>query len=156
MASHIYIFGGGHCGYPLAHFAHQVGFQYTIIEDRPEFAQKERFSDASDIILGDVEQIAKEMEFCDRDFIAIVTRNHELDYHTLRQVITKPAAYIGLIGSKAKRSQIFNKLEKDGFSKSDMDQIHTPIGLDIGAETPEEIAISILAEMIAVKNKKQV
>ncbi len=156
LASHVYIFGGGHCGYPLARFAHQVGFQYTIIEDRPEFAQQERFSDASDIKLGDVEQIAKEMEFCDRDFIAIVTRNHELDYHTLRQVIGKPAAYIGLIGSKTKRAQIFKKLENDGFSKADMDRIHTPIGLDIGAETPEEIAISILAEMIAVKNKKQV
>jgi len=153
LTPQLFIFGGGHCGYPLARIAHQVGFQYTIIEDRTEYAKEDRFPDAKEIMIGNVEQIAKNLDTSERDFMAIVTRNHEMDYQTLRQIIKKPARYIGLIGSKSKKSQIFKKLEKDGFTQQDISQIHAPIGLDIGAETPEEIAISILAEMILVKNR---
>ena len=153
LTPNLFIFGGGHCGYPLAKIANQVGFRYTIIEDRPEFAQEDRFPEAKEIRVGDVKQIANELITSAQDFVAIVTRNHDLDYITVREILKKPARYIGLIGSKTKKNQIVKKLEADGFKKEDIKRIHTPIGLDIGAETPEEIAISILAEMIQVKNK---
>lgn len=155
LTPHIYIFGGGHCGYPLARLAHLAGFRYTVIEDRSEFAQPERFPDARDILFGDMEKTASHLKLGAMDYVAIVTRNHELDYQTLRQVIKQPAAYIGLIGSKSKKSRIIKRLEQDGISKKDIARIYSPIGLDIGAETPEEIAISILAEMILIKNKGQ-
>jgi len=151
-APHIYIFGGGHCGHPLAQLAGKAGFQYTLIEDRPEFAGHERFPDASDIMIGELEQLAESLDLTDHDYVAIVTRNHELDFKTLKNILKKPAKYIGLIGSKSKRTQIFSRLKKEGFSAAELERIHTPIGLNINAETPEEIAISILAEMISVKN----
>ncbi len=153
LTPHLYIFGGGHCGLPLARLAHQIGFEYSIIEDRAEFAHTERFPDARNLWVGDMPQIAKDLEMGNRDYIAILTRNHELDYQTLRQVIKKDAKYIGLIGSKAKKKQIFKKLVQDGFDQGLIDRIYTPIGIDIAAETPEEIAISILAEIISVKNQ---
>jgi len=151
-APHIYIFGGGHCGYPLARFSTQLGFQYTIIEDRQEFASAERFPNAHEILLGDIKEIAGKIDIGSSDYITIVTRNHELDYIALRNIIKKPAKYIGLIGSKRKRQQIFKSLLNDGIGQKEIDRIHTPIGLDINAETPEEIAISILAEIIKIKN----
>ena len=152
LAPHIYIFGGGHCGYPLARFSIQLGFQYTVIEDRPEFAKDERFPQASEILLGDVEAISQKIDIGLSDYVAIVTRNHELDFRALRNIIKKPAKYIGLIGSKRKRQQIFKRLLNEGINQTEIDRIHTPIGLDINAETPEEIAISILAEIIKIKN----
>ena len=152
QVSHLYILGGGHCGYPLARIARQVGFQYTLVEDRPEFATEERFPDAEQILIGEMEQIARDLKTMDTDFIAIVTRNHELDYLSLKNILKKPAKYIGLIGSKAKRKKVFERLRDDGFSEADIGRIHTPIGIEIKAETPEEIAISILAQIILVKN----
>ena len=149
---HLIILGGGHCGHPLARIARQVGFQYTLIEDRPEFAGEDRFPEANQIIIGDIEQIASELETSDSDYIAIVTRNHELDFLALKNILKKPARYIGLIGSRSKKKQIIKRLESEGFSPTEIERIHTPIGLEIKAETPEEIAISILAEIILVKN----
>jgi len=148
----VYIFGGGHCALPLARLAVQTGFQYTIIEDREEFASEKRFPEANDIRLGKIDEIARDLEISDLDYVAIVTRNHELDYLALRQIIMKPARYIGLIGSKSKRAQIFKNLKNDGISQKEISRVHTPIGIDINAETPQEIAISILAEIIKVKN----
>jgi xanthine dehydrogenase accessory factor len=151
---HLYIFGGGHVALPLAQLAFQAGFSYTIIEDREEFASRERFPHAKDIMVGQLHNIAQQIEFKPTDFIAIVTRSHDQDYLALREVLNNPPRYVGAIGSKAKRKQIFARLRKDGVAQKLIDQVHTPIGLAIHAETPEEIAVSIVAELIQIKNEK--
>ncbi len=152
-APRLYIFGGGHCGQPLARTAAQVGFECIVVEDRPEFATKELYPDNSISILNATPENAfEQISFGENDYVAIVTRSHELDYQVLKNVIRNRLKYIGLIGSKAKKSQIFKKLEHDGISKHDLARVHCPIGLAINAESPEEIAVSIVAELIAVKN----
>jgi len=150
--SHLIIFGGGHVALPLARVASIIGFEYTIVEDRPDFANKERFPDARNLIITDSDGIEDEVHFTDSDYVAIVTRSHEIDYLALKKVLRQSVRYIGLIASKVKKKQVFEQLEKEGFSKQIINQIHSPIGLDIAAQTPEEIAISIVAELIKVKN----
>jgi len=109
-----------------------------------------------EILIKDPGKAATEIELKHSDFIAIVTRCHEQDYDTLKGVITKPFFYLGLIGSKAKRKQIFTRLIKeDGIDEKLLEKVHTPIGLKIKAETPEEIAVSIVAEMIQIKNQNK-
>ena len=153
LASRLYIFGGGHVALPLYHFASQVGFSCTIIEDRPEFAGNDRFPLAKEIIMARPEEIIQKIQFTPADFVAIVTRSHELDYQALKAVLPFNLRYIGLIASKIKKRQIFEQLQKESFAKAQINRIHSPIGLDIGARTPEEIAIAIMAEIIQVKNK---
>ena len=151
---HLYIFGGGHVAYPLAKIAFQTGFSYSIVEDREEFAGKERFAEAKEIIVCKPEEIVEKIKFDPTDYIAIVTRSHEMDYQALKVVLDKNVKYIGLIASKVKKKQVVNQLLEDGFKENVIKQIHSPIGLDIGAQTPEEIAISIVAELIKVKYAK--
>jgi len=154
-APHVYIFGGGHVALPLARLLAQTGFTYTLIDDREKFASAERFPEALNIHVGDPAKIAEELEILPSDFIAIVTRCHDHDYTTLRAVIKKKYRYLGLIGSRNKRRQIFERLQKnDGIQADLLEKVHAPIGLDIEAETPEEIAVSIVAEMIAIKNRR--
>ena len=152
IGTHLYIFGGGHVALPLARTASMIGFSYTIVEDRPEFATAERFPEAKEIILATSDEIDQKMSFAESDYVAIVTRSHELDYRALKKVLNHSVKYIGLIASKVKKKQVFEQLKKDGFSEEKINQIHSPIGLDIAAQTPEEIAISIAAELIKVKN----
>ncbi len=151
-APRLYIFGGGHCGQPLARTAAFAGFECVVVEDRSEYADPGRFPGAALVIEGTPDQVFSKITFGENDYVAIVTRNHELDYQILKRVIGQDLVYIGLIGSKAKKAQIFKKLEKDGVSKALLDRVHCPIGLDIGAESPEEIAVSIVAQLIAVKS----
>jgi xanthine dehydrogenase accessory factor len=148
----LYIFGAGHVALPLAKLASQVGFSYTIMEDRPELATRERFPEAREIIIGKPDSLLQQIDISNKDYIAIVSRSHEIDYQILRRVITIPVHYLGLIGSKSKRQQIFSRLREDGVSTELIDTIHTPIGLEIGAKSPEEIAVSIVAELIKIKN----
>jgi xanthine dehydrogenase accessory factor len=148
----LYIFGAGHIAVPLARLASQVGFVYTVIEDRSEFATRSRFPDAREILIGKPEELVRQLSLSSDDYIAIVSRSHELDLEILRRVITKPFRYLGLIGSKKKRQQIFDHLREDGVAADLIDKIHTPIGLEIRAESPEEIAVSIVAELIKIKN----
>jgi len=152
---HLFIFGGGHVALPLARFASMVGFSYTIVEDRQEFATPERFPDAKEIIMTKAEEIDQKLSFLESDYIAIVTRSHELDYRALKKVLIHPVKYLGLIASKIKKKQVFEQLKKEGFEDQVINQIHSPIGLDIAAQTPEEIAISIVAELIQVKNRSE-
>ena len=148
----LYIFGGGHVGYHLARMAHLAGFEYTVIDERPEFANKERFPEAAECLVDSPEKMAAELSFGDNDYVVIVTPGHAHDYEILRQVIRKPARYLGLIGSKVKRREIYDKLKQnDGLAEKELQRVHCPIGLPINAETPEEIAVSILAELIKVR-----
>ncbi len=151
QTSTIYIFGGGHIGLILAKIGKLIDFNIAVIDDRAEFANRERFPDA-DLILN--EEFAKSFDKLNIDsqsYIVIVTHGHKNDEQVLEQAVRTPARYIGMIGSKSKIKTVFNNLLNKGVDNSLLQAVHTPIGLEIYAETPEEIAISILAEIIKVR-----
>jgi len=150
----LYIFGAGHCGLALAKIAAQTGFAVHIIDDRPEIASAERFPMAASITVGEYGKISKEIILPENAFIAIMTQGHSADAEVLKNLIARKYFYIGLMASKRKREQIFTKLAADGIEKNLLEKVHSPIGLPIGAETPEEIAISILSEMIKLRSEK--
>jgi xanthine dehydrogenase accessory factor len=152
LPERVYIFGGGHVGFHVASLAKKVGFDYIVIDDRAEFASAERFPEAFRLIVADPGAVAEDLAVGDHDYLVIVTRAHMDDYQVLRGVIRKPARYIGMIGSAAKRKQLFHQLRTtDGIPEDLLRTIHSPIGIDIGSETPEEIAVSIVAELIQVR-----
>jgi len=143
------LFGAGHVAQPTAHLASLVGFRVTVLDDRAEFANAERFPDADEI------QVPKSFDnaFADLSIdadtsIVIVTRGHLYDRVVLGQALQTPAAYIGMIGSRRKIEAVYRQLESEGFTAEDFARVHAPIGLKIDAETPEEIAVSIVAELI--------
>lgn len=145
----LYIFGGGHVALHLARMAGQTGFDLIIIDDRPEFASQERFPDADGLITGNPETAAEKLNLTQNDYIVILTHGHKHDYQALKGVIKKPYKYLGMIGSKKKRNDIYKRLrENDEVTDEHLQKVHCPIGLDISAETPEEIAVSILAQLI--------
>ena len=148
----VLIVGAGHVGQALAALCPLVGFRTSVIDDRAAFANREHFPSANDIYvqnsLQDCYQGLIVTEFC---YVVIVTRGHAHDRNVLAQSLRTKAAYIGMIGSKKKRDAIYRSLREEGFSEDQLAQVHSPIGLAIGAKTPEEIAVSIAAELIAVR-----
>jgi xanthine dehydrogenase accessory factor len=151
--NHLFIFGAGHVGLALARLACQVGFEYTVIDDREEFANRDRFPDAGEIVVNNMGKYADELECHPSDFIAIMTRGHMNDYEVIKGIIQKPYRYLGMIGSISKRNEIYSRLRETGITDDLLKEVHSPIGLNIHGETPEEIAVSIVAEMIKVKNE---
>lgn len=147
----VYIFGGGHVAQALVPILAKVEFAPVVYESREEFAGKELFPDAEEVICSGFDNISREVSLTSGDYAAIMTRGHSDDYKVLKQILSTHVEYIGLMGSQTKRKILFEKLEDDGFSYEDIDRIHNPIGLEIGSETPEEIAISIAAELIAIR-----
>lgn len=146
------IFGGGHVGLHLSRFADILGLPYIVSDDRDAFCNAERFPSAIQLWPGNPEKIAAE-HLTSEDMVVIVTRDHELDYVIVREALKKKPRYIGLIGGQRKRRAIYDKLSRqDGVRKDELEQIHSPVGLDIAAETPQEIALSIAAELIKEKN----
>jgi xanthine dehydrogenase accessory factor len=151
----VYIFGAGHVSQQLAPLATLVGFSTVVLDDRQEFANRERFPNAAEVIVLDSFQRALEgLETNADSYLVLVTRGHAHDQTVLRQALSTKAGYIGMIGSRRKRDAIYAALGKEGFSRQDFDRVFSPIGLAIGAETPEEIAVSILAELIQVRAEK--
>ena len=151
-----YIFGAGHCGEKLAPVLSSVGFGVVVIDDRSEFANPERFPDADEIIVPESMDIPySEIEFSGESYIVIVTRGHKHDELVLRGALRTPACYVGMIGSRRKREAIYEHMLADGFVQNDIDRVYSPIGVPIGADTPEEIAISIAAEMIKVRSARR-
>jgi xanthine dehydrogenase accessory factor len=129
--------------------AAMVGFGVSVADDRGEYANRERFNDATEIrVLENFGNAFSGVAIGREDLIVILTRGHLHDKTVLAQALNTDAGYIGMIGSRKKRNAIYGALLKDGFSQADLDRVHSPIGLSIGAETPEEIAVSIVAEMI--------
>ncbi len=152
----VYIFGAGHCGEKLAHIVHTVGFGTVVIDDRIEFANTSRIPEADDIIVPkNLEEPFDTIAFGPDSYIVIVTRGHMHDEVVLRRALQTNAGYIGMIGSKKKRETIYRHLLDEGFTQVDIDRVYSPIGIPIGAETPEEIAISITAELIKVRAEKK-
>jgi xanthine dehydrogenase accessory factor len=152
LAPTLYIFGGGHVARPTAHLAAMTGFSVVVLDDRPEFSAAERFPEAKATrTIASFNAAFDNLPVNGNSYIIIVTRGHLHDRTVLAQALKTPAAYIGMIGSRRKRDTIYEQLLKDGYTAADIDRVHSPIGLTIGADTPEEIAVSIVAEMIAVR-----
>lgn len=151
----VVILGGGHCGLALANCVVPLDFSVAVLDDRPAFVAPERYLPTVRTHLVDLNQIDKTFLFQDDDYICIVTRGHRYDMIAAAQALRSNAAYIGLIGSKTKLASIFRQLKEDGFSEADLARLHAPIGLNIGAQTPEEIAISIAGQLIQVRAARE-
>jgi xanthine dehydrogenase accessory factor len=142
------IVGSGHVALPLARLAEMVGFGVIVIDDDPERATEERFPTAERVITGDFANAVGEFDVSPNDFVVIVHGEPEHDYIALKTMVAKKPAYIGLLGSRAKVAHLVQRLQTDGVSAGELTMLHAPVGVAIGAETPEEIGISILAEII--------
>lgn len=149
----LYLFGAGHVSTFVASLASMVGFRVIVIDDRKEFANKERFKEADELIVLPFSDVFKKINISSSSYIAIITRGHIHDLNVLREALKKSDGYIGMIGSRRKREIIYQALIKEGVSDERLKQVHSPIGMDIDAETPEEIAVSIVAELIRVRAK---
>jgi len=145
------IAGGGHVAKALATVAANLDFRITVIDDRGDFVSAERFPAASSRIVGPIDLELSKQPIDDRTFIVIVTRGHKHDEQALAAVVRSPARYIGMIGSRKKVQTVLESIERRGVPREMLARVHAPIGLDIGAFTVEEIAVSIAAEMIAVR-----
>ncbi|HKE86464.1 MAG TPA: XdhC/CoxI family protein [Vicinamibacterales bacterium] len=150
----VYVFGAGHVGYFVARMAREVGFRVHVVDDREKFANAERFGDGIDVIVEDIPNWLATNALPATAYAVIVTRGHTHDLDALRALTAHPLRYLGLIGSKAKVKRIFDALREEGVPAVALRSVHAPIGLDIGAITPQEIAVSIVAELIAAKHGK--
>jgi xanthine dehydrogenase accessory factor len=148
----LFVFGGGHIALPLVKMAAMAGFKSTVIDERPDFANAERFPDAVEVVVRDTPPAYESLHIGKGSYIVIVTHGHKGDEVALEGALKTPARYVGMIGSKNKNKAVFTHLLAKGFTQVDLDRVHAPIGLPIKAQTPEEIAVSILAEMIAVRH----
>jgi len=146
------IFGAGHIGLALAKCADLLDFSLTIVDDRADFAAATRFPSAQAIVCAPYSEAFSQIHFTNDTFAVIVTYKHLHDQEILEHCVKHPFRYLGMIGSKTKVTKAFSLLQEKGVPKEVIAQIKSPIGLDIGANTPEEIAIAIAAEMIAVRN----
>ena len=145
----LYIFGAGHVAYNLYKVAALAGFDVIVVDDRESYANRERFPDAREIIADDFEAATARLDPPETSHIVIVTRGHRDDMRVLRWAVNTGARYLGMIGSKRKTISIYKELEKEGIAPAKFANVHAPVGLEIGAVTPEEIAVAIVAEMIA-------
>jgi xanthine dehydrogenase accessory factor len=153
-APRLYIIGAGHVGYQLGQIAPTVGFRLHIVDDRQKFANHERFCAADEVIVEDVAEWARGAAIPESAFVVVLTRGHRQDFDVLRALADRTFRYVGLIGSRAKVARLTDALLADGVSPDWLRQLHAPIGFDIGAVSPEEIAVAILAELIAVRRGK--
>lgn len=152
LAGTVYIFGAGHVSRSLAEFTRLVGFWTVVLDDRADFACQARFPTADELIVLDTfEKAFTPIEVDGDSFLVIVTRGHMHDHTVLSQALHTCAGYIGMIGSRRKCRLIFEALRQEGFTEEDIQRVHAPIGIPIEAETPEEIGVSIVAEMIQVR-----
>ncbi len=149
----LYLFGAGHVALPTARLAARVGFRVVVVDDRPEYASADRFPEADRwCVIADFNQALAGLEIDADSFIVIVTRGHKFDREVLEQSLRTSAGYIGMISSRRKKAAVYAALLAQGVSQAALDRVHSPIGLEIGAETPEEIAVSIVAELISVRH----
>ncbi len=148
----VYIFGAGHIGQKLAHLTKFVGFRTVVLDDREEFANRELLGTADGIVvLKSFDEAMKDQAVDEESYLVIVTRGHVHDKTVLAQALKTGAGYIGMIGSRRKRDATYQVLAEEGFTAEDFARVHSPIGLNIGAETPEEIAACIVAELIQAR-----
>ena len=145
------VVGAGHIGQSLTRLGGYVGFSVTVLDDRPDFANRERLPEADRILCGDLVESLRGFPIDSNTYVVLVSRGHKEDELALREVVTSSAAYMGMIGSRRRVTAVLQHLAHDGFPQEALERVRTPIGLDIGAETPEEIAVSIIAEVIKAR-----
>lgn len=152
----LYIFGGGHIAIPLAQFAKTLGFAVVVVDDREEFANKSRFPLVDEVKVGNFTVLAKSTDFREGDCAVIITHGHEHDEVVLKECLSKERlpGYIGMIGSREKIASTYSHLKEQGVPEQLLRKVEAPIGLDIGARTPAEIALSIMAQIIAYRYGK--
>lgn len=149
------IIGGGHVGTELYNIATCLNFDVSVIDDRKEFANKERLPLATNVICKDIKEAASDFAIDSNTYIIIVTRGHSFDEEALKAVVGRGASYIGMIGSGKKTSKIMKQLLDQGVDRSELEKVYAPIGIDIGSQLPNEIALGILAEVLVLKNGGQ-
>ena len=152
---YLYIFGAGHISFSISKIAKMVGFKVVVIDDRAEFANTKRFPEADEIFAKNFLEVFSKLKINRLSYIGIVTRGHKFDEEVLEWAVKTEACYLGMVGSKKKNDTIFSNLQSKGISKELLESVHAPIGLDIHAETPEEIAVSIIAEIIKVRRERE-
>jgi xanthine dehydrogenase accessory factor len=153
-APRVFMVGAGHVAQPLCTIAKLAGFEVVVLDDRIKYANRDRFPHADVVEAGPIPELAGKFSYGDNAYVVIVTRGHTSDEEALRTFIQYDTAYLGLIGSVAKIEKIFARLERDGVSREKLERVHSPIGLDLGGGSPGEIAVSIVAELIAVRHRR--
>jgi xanthine dehydrogenase accessory factor len=143
--------GAGHIAVPLARFGHTLGFRVVVLDDRPMFANEERFPEADEVISAPFGETLAGYPLNDQTYVVLMTRGHAHDLECLVEVIDRPAAYIGMIGSRRRVRGVLDAVRERGISEELLARVHAPIGLDIGALTPEEIALSVMAEVVKAR-----
>jgi xanthine dehydrogenase accessory factor len=142
------VVGGGHVGRSILRLGTEVGFYTAVIDDREEYANRERFPEVDEVICDDFEPAIDRFPIESNTYVVLVTRGHRQDEASLRRCLTREAAYVGMIGSRRRTQTVLRHMLDEGFPPDRIAKVRTPIGLDIGAETPEEIAVSIIAEIV--------
>jgi xanthine dehydrogenase accessory factor len=150
-----FIFGAGHISKSLSKIAALAGFATIVIDNREAFANRERFPDADEVFAAEYEEVFPKLQMNDTSYAIIVTRGHKDDMRVLRWALNTPARYIAMIGSKRKVIGVVKELEKEGIPRQALDRLFAPMGFEIGAITPEEIAVSVVSEMIAVRRNPE-
>lgn len=150
---HLILMGAGHVGKALSMVARFSGFRTTVIDDRKEYANKENIPNAHDIIVSDFETVFEKVSVARDTYIVVATRGHNHDLDAIKAALRTEARYIGLLGSKRKKAIIFKTLEEEGFSENEVNRVIIPVGLPIGSVTPEEIAVSIMAQIIQYRRE---
>ena len=150
--SNLVVCGAGHIAVPLVRIAGAVGFNTTVLDDRSDFAHSSRFPDST-VIAENFTTALRDLPLGPSAYVVIITRGHEHDVDCLMEILPKEAAYVGLIGSRRRVRFVLEWLEEKGFSQQRLKEVFTPIGIPIGAESPEEIALSIVAELVCVRRK---
>ncbi|HER07969.1 MAG TPA: hypothetical protein ENO20_03570, partial [Bacteroides sp.] len=149
------IAGAGHVGRALAHLGSLLDFEVTVVDDRKEYASRENIPDADHLVVRDVGQAMRELPIGDDTYVVIVNRSHNHDAEALKSCIGSGAAYVGMIGSRHKVASLRTLFLKEGWATADQwETIHTPIGIDIGSKTVQEIAVSIAAQLVKERNRK--
>ncbi len=147
----VFIFGAGHLSYYISRYARSLNFRLTICDDRAEFANKNRFPDAAKIIVESFERVFDKIDINKNSYVVIVTKGHKCDEIVLEKAVKTDARYIGMIGSKRKTSTILKRLHKRGIPEEALRKVYSPIGVSIGALTPQEIALSIVSELVKIR-----
>lgn len=145
------VVGGGHVGLAVARIGEMVGFDIAVYDDREEFANRERFPMADTILNGEADEALGHLDLGPGTYVVLVSRGHKQDEDALRLVVGRGAGYVGMIGSRRRTATVLQHLAEEGFAREALEAVNTPVGIDIGAETPEEIALSILTEIVMIR-----
>lgn len=153
---HVVIFGAGHVGQAVALMSAILGYRVTVIDDREEFASRKRLPDpAINLVVSDYKSAYGKLDLASNTAVVIVTRGHQYDEVCLRSVLRSQTRYVGMIGSKRRVLAVFERLKREGFTRDELGRVHAPIGLKIGGRSPQEIAVSIVAEIIGHLNSSE-